>query len=213
MPRLGTVGQVGRSRNAQTADKRARRLRNPRREKVCTPSPLSLSSFLLSAAIAAAATTTIANTITATSSPPAPRPPFLPPPPPPPPLDRLAPPPTIVSSPQPRTVYKQILPPFQRLLRQRASARLPWIDRRRRSARSTAGRCASDVVALRSWWLLTRLHCAKLEAATGAPAEESDLSERVLEKLPRRVRPLHPSIPPVRPPARSLRFLRPSCPA
>lgn len=68
--RLGTVGQVGRSRNAQTADKRAQRLRNPRREKVCAPSPLSLSSFLLSAAIAAT-TTTITITITtivATSS-------------------------------------------------------------------------------------------------------------------------------------------------
>ena len=38
-PRLGTVGQVGRSRNAQTADRRALRLRNPRREKVSPPAP------------------------------------------------------------------------------------------------------------------------------------------------------------------------------
>lgn len=53
-----------------------------------------------------------------------------------------------------------------------------------------------NVVALRSWWMLTRLHCAKLQAAAGAPAKESDSSERVLEKLPRCVRPLRPSIHP-----------------
>lgn len=112
--RLGTVGQVGRSRNAQTADKRAQRLRNPRREKVCAPSPLSLSSFLLSAAIAAT-TTTITITITTIVATSSLQPPLFP-------LSSissrptLAPPP-IVSSLQPRTVYKQILPPFQRLLR------------------------------------------------------------------------------------------------
>lgn len=38
-PRLGTVGQVGRSRNAQTADRRALRLRNPLGGR---KSPLSL---------------------------------------------------------------------------------------------------------------------------------------------------------------------------
>lgn len=53
-----------------------------------------------------------------------------------------------------------------------------------------------NVVALCSWWMLTRLHCAKLQAAAGAPAKESDSSERVLEKLPRCVRPLRPSIHP-----------------
>lgn len=58
-----------------------------------------------------------------------------------------------------------------------------------------------NVVALCSWWMLTRLHCAKLQAAAGAPAKESDSSERVLEKLPRCVRPLRPSIPPSLPPA------------
>ena len=42
-PRLGTVGQVGRSRNAQTADSRALRLRNPCREKVSPPVPVPAS--------------------------------------------------------------------------------------------------------------------------------------------------------------------------
>lgn len=67
----------------------------------------------------------------------------------------------------------------------------------------------SNVVALCSWWVLTRLHCAKLQATAGAPAKESDSSERVLEKLPRCVRPLRPSIhlsthPSFRSPARLL---------
>ena len=42
-PRLGTMGQVGRSRNAQTADSRALRLRNPCREKVSPPVPVPAS--------------------------------------------------------------------------------------------------------------------------------------------------------------------------
>lgn len=42
-PRFGTVGQVGRSRNAQTADSRALRLRNPCREKVSPPVPVPAS--------------------------------------------------------------------------------------------------------------------------------------------------------------------------
>lgn len=77
---------------------RNRRLRNPRREKVCAASPLSFSSsFLLSL------TTTIV--VVATSSLPGSFPHSL---------HHSALPPTIVFSPQPWTVYKQILPPFQR---------------------------------------------------------------------------------------------------
>lgn len=47
-PRLGTVGQVGRSRNAQTADRRALRLRNPLggRKSPLSPSLPSLPSVV-----------------------------------------------------------------------------------------------------------------------------------------------------------------------
>lgn len=65
-----------------------------------------------------------------------------------------------------------------------------------------------NVVALCSWWMLTRLHCAKLQAAAGAPAKESDSSERVLEKLaamcptsPSIHPSIHPSLSPACPPA------------
>lgn len=148
---LGTVGQVGRSRNAQTADKRA------------SGDYVTLggrkSALLLLSPTTDTATTAIANL------------PLL--------LlplhHHLAPSPTIVSSPRPRTVYKQILPPFQTaftIVRHRPGLP-PWIDLAERTNEGTVDRSVT-AMSLQLVELIEQTALRKIAGSQKAPAKEND---------------------------------------
>lgn len=172
---LGTVGQVGRSRNAQTTDERASGdYVTLGGRKVCrSPSP-SLSLFL-SYHLLHRATTALANSLLFASFATTAH------------LHQRS-----SSSPRPRIVYKQILPPFQTAFTivRRSLSCLPgstW------SNEGTAGRSVA-AMSLQLVELTEQTALRKIAGSQKAPAKENDspASERVLKKLSNSSRPPGP---------------------
>lgn len=144
---LGTVGQVGRSRNTQTADKRASG------DYVTLGGRKSVLLLL--------------SLLPSTPPPPLSNLPLSPPPSPPSPPSCTFTNDRLLTS-KPRTVYKQILPPFQTtftIVTPQSGPGSTWSKVRSTEAWRQC-RC--------SWWNSpSRLHCAKLQGARKRRAKEN----------------------------------------